>query len=333
MTKLELRLNQLECHVQGDASGGSEPYLWPMLIWVTDQTLASPALVRSNHPHTPRTVLGQNVTAGAVLAIPPAAGTTGVQLADGEVLRSALAVISLLENDETPQHVVVAAYDSYVRELPAAIARHLLDLSSDDQDTVDAAKAAVRAEVSAAVKSAGAGEMTSWEKFTVGIGSLNLDDQVGSAFDDTTTTKAIGLDFVETSGSGSSARTTQDWHLTGTLSVDTRIDLCATQVRAANQAKVHRDQLLDQLRSLRTARGQARGAEREALDLDIAELEPVLQAAEAELAAAQAALAACRAGGGGRRPPLGHLDDIVVATDLRELPRRALDTAPRADEP
>ena len=77
MTKLELRLNQLECHVQGDASGGSEPYLWPMLIWVTDQTLATPALVRSNHPHTPRTVLGQDVTAGAVLTIPPAAGTTG----------------------------------------------------------------------------------------------------------------------------------------------------------------------------------------------------------------------------------------------------------------
>ena len=254
--------------------------------------------MRSNHPHTPRTVLGQDVTAGAVLTVPPAAGTTGVQLADGEVLRSALAVISLLENDETPQHVVVAAYDSYVRELPAAIARHLLDLSSDDQDTVDAAKAAVRAEVSAAVKSAGAGEMTSWEKFKVGIGSLNLDDQVGSAFDDTTTTKPIALDFVETSGSGSSARTTQDWHLTGTLTVDTRIDLCAAQVRAANQAKVHRDQLLDQLRSLRTARGQARGAEREALDLDIAELEPVLEAAEAELAAAQAALAACRAGGG-----------------------------------
>ena len=108
-----------------------------------------------NHPHTPRTVLGQNVTAGTALAIPPAAGTTGVQLAEGEVLRSAMAVVGLLENDETPEHVVVAAYESYVRELPAAIARHLLELSSDDDTTVEDAKAAVRDEVSAAVKSAG----------------------------------------------------------------------------------------------------------------------------------------------------------------------------------
>lgn len=253
MTKLELRLDRLECFVQGDASGGSEPYLWPMLIWVTDVTLGTPALLRSNHPHTPRTVLGQNVTAGTALAIPPAAGTTGVQLAEGEVLRSAMAVVGLLENDETPEHVVVAAYESYVRELPAAIARHLLELSSDDDTTVEDAKAAVRDEVSAAVKSAGSNEMTSWEKFKVGIGSLNLDDQVGSAFDDTTSTKALALDFVETSGSGSSAHTTQDWHLTGTLTVDTRVDRCAGLVLAANQAKVRRDQLRDQLRDLRTA--------------------------------------------------------------------------------
>jgi hypothetical protein len=318
MATLELRLDRLECHVQGDASGGSEPYLWPMLIWVTDATLATPALVRSNHPHTPRTVLGQDVRAGAVLTVPPGAGTTGVQLAAGEVLRSALAVVSLLENDETPQHVVVAAYDSYVRELPAAIARHLLELSSEDQVTVDEAKAAVRAEVSSAVKSAGASEMTSWEKFTVGIGSLNLDDQVGAAFDDTTTTTALALDFVETTGSGSSVRTTQDWHLTGTLTVDTRIDLCAAQVRAVTQARVRRDQLRDQLRALNTAFAQASPSERAAIRMDIDEVKVVLAHAESDLASAEAALAACRAGGGGRRPPLGHLGDIVTS-DLHPL--------------
>jgi hypothetical protein len=290
-----------------------------MLIWVTDATLATPSLVRSNHPHTPRTVLGQDVRAGAVLTVPPAAGTTGVQLADGEVLRRALAVISLLENDETPQHVVVAAYDSYVRELPAAIARHLLQLSSDDQDTVDEAKAAVRAEVSDAVKSAGASEMTSWEKFKVGIGSLNLDDQVGSAFDDTTTTKPIALDFVETSGSGSSVHTTQDWHLAGTLTVDTRVDLCAAQARAVAQATVWRNQLLDQLRALNTAFAQASPSERAAIRIDIDEVKGLLRQAEAELDSAQAALASCRASGGGRRPPIGHLDDIVVASDLHPL--------------
>ncbi len=318
MTRLELRLDRLECHVQGDASGGSEPYLWPMLIWVTDVTIASPALVRSNHPHTPRTVLGQDTRAGAVLTVPPAAGTIRTQLAEGEVLRSALAVVSLLENDETPGHVVRAAYDSYVSELPAAIARHLLELASDDDVTVAAAKQAVKDEVSSAVKSAGSAEMTAWEKFKVGIGSLNLDDQVGSAFDDTTSTKALRLDFVETTGSGSSARVTQDWRLTGTLTVDTRIDLCAGQALAVNQARVHRDAVRRQLRDLNTAFGQAGPGEREAIRLEIAEVKEVLAAAESALAAAEAALAACRAGGGGRRPPLDHLGGVITS-DLHPL--------------
>jgi hypothetical protein len=321
MTKLELRLDRLECHVQGDASGGSEPYLWPMLIWVSDATLGAPALVRSNHPHTPRTVLGQNTRAGAVLTVPTAAGLVGTQLAEGDALRRALVVVALLENDETPDHVVRAAYDEFVRELPAAIARHLLDLSSDDPDVVAAAKEAVRGEVGDAVKAAGSDEMTTWEKIKVGVGSLDLDDQVGSGFDDAmepasgVEVNALSLRYTQTKDDG--AVVTQDWTLTGTLTVDTRVDLCGGLVLAANQARVRRDQVLRRLRDLRTAWGQARGAEREALALDIAEVESELDAAEAELDAAEAALARCRAGG--RRPPLGRLDDIVVATDLRPL--------------
>lgn len=317
MTTLELRLDRLECHVQGDASGGSEPYLWPMLIWVSEATLTTSALVRSNHPHTPRTVLGQNTKAGAVLTVPPGVGTVRTQLAQGDVLRRALAVVSLLENDETPDHVVRAAYDSYVSELPAAIARHLLELSSDDDDTVAAAKEAVRSEVSSAVRSAGSAEMTAWEKFKVGIGALDLDDQVGAAFDDTTSTKALVLDFVETTGSGSSRRVTQDWRLTGTLTVDTRIDLCAAQALAANQARVRRDEVADRLRGLRTAFAQASGSERELIRLDIEDAEEALSAAEAELTAAQEALARCRQGG--RRPPVGGLGGIVVTGEVRPL--------------
>jgi hypothetical protein len=323
MTRIELRLGQLECHVQGDASGGSEPYLWPMLIWVSDATLGTPALVRSNHPHTPRTVLGQNTKAGAVLTVPPGAGTVGTQLAQGDVLQRAIVVVSLLENDETPDHVVRAAYNSYVTELPAAIARHLLDLASPDQTVVDAAKEAVRAEVSAAVKSAGSDEMTAWEKFKVGIGSLNLDDQVGAAFDDASPpppsigirTTPLTLRYTETNDSGSTV--TQDWTLTGALTIDTRIDLCAGLVIAANQARVRRDQAKDRLRALNTEFAQASPAEREALQLDIAEARDALAAAEAELTAAEAALARCRAGG--RRPPVGPLDDLVVATGRGRL--------------
>jgi hypothetical protein len=316
MTKLELRLDRLECHVQGDASGGSEPYLWPMLIWVSDQTLGTPALVRSNHPHTPRTVLGQDVRAGAVLSVPSGAGTVATNLVAGDSLRRALVIVGLLENDETPDHVVRVAYDSFTRELPAAIARHLLDLSSNDPVTVEAAKEAVRTEVGGAVESAGSGEMTTWEKIKVGVGSLNLDDQVGSAFTDVSApasgvaTTPLALRYTETKDNGSV--TTQDWTLTGSLTVDTRIDLCAGLVLASNQARVRRDGLRRQLLDLRTAWGQARGAEREAIALDIAETQDALAQAESELSGAEAALAACRASGGGRRPPIGGLGDVVI---------------------
>ena len=306
MTKIELRLDRLDCVVQQDASGGSEPYLWPMLLWVTDASVGTPTPVRSNHPHTPRTVLGQSVKAGASVAIPPTAGTVRTQLTEGDVLRKAIAVVALVENDETPQHVVEAAYAEYVQALPAAVARHLLDLASSDPVVVEEATAAVTTEVTDAVTSAGSDEMTTWEKIKVGVGSLNLDDQVDSAFLGVTETTPLSLAFTVVEGSGSSAHTTQDWRLTGALVVDHAVDRCASQVVAVNQARVHRDQVQRQLRELRTQWGQASPAEKPAIQLDIDEVSEVLAAAEAAVDAAEAALAACRA-----RPPR-HIPDHVL---------------------
>jgi hypothetical protein len=300
--------------VQEDAAGGSEPYLWPMLLWITDATIGTTTPVRANHPHTPRTVLGQSVKAGTTLTVPASAGTVGTQLADGDVLRRAIAVVSLLENDETPHHVVVAAYDEYVRALPAAVAAHLLELASDDDTVVDAATEAIKAEVSAAVKSAGSDEMTTWEKIKVGVGSLNLDDQVGSVFEGGTTTEGLSLTFKVTKRSGSSRVVTQEWLLTGTLEVDNRIDLCAAQVRAVAQAKVHRDQVLDQFRDLQTQWAQASALEKPAIQLDIDEIRQVLAAAEADLDAAEAALAACRARGP-RRWSADVFDHVIEAAE------------------
>lgn len=295
MTKIELRLDHLQCRVQSDASGGSEPYLWPMLLWVTDHSIGTPTPVRSNHPHTPRTVLAQDVHAGTGLAVPAAAGTVRTQLETGDSLRKAIAVVSLLENDETPDHVVRAAYDAYVEAIPASVAAHLLDLASDDDTVVQAATDAVKREVEAAVKSAGSDEMSAWEKFKVGIGSLNLDDQVGSAFTSTEVTKPLELSFTIVEGSGSSAHVTQDWRLSGLLTVDHRVDLCASQVLAVNQARVARDSALRQLRALQTQFAQASAAEKPAIQLDIDEARAVLADAESAVASAEAALAACRA--------------------------------------
>jgi hypothetical protein len=154
--------------------------------------------------------------------------------------------------------------------------------------------------------------MTTWEKFKVGIGSLNLDDEVGAEFASTATTMNLGLAFTVTEGSGSSAHVTQDWRLTGVLVVDNRIDLCAAQVLAVNQAKVHRDQVLDQLRSLQTQWAQASPTEKPGIQLDIDEVRAVLADAEAALDAAEAALTACR-NRGPRHLPDHILDHVLEA--------------------
>jgi hypothetical protein len=312
MTTIELRLDNLQCRVQGDASGGSEPYLWPVLMWVTDQTIGTSTPVRANDPHTPRTVLAQNVTAGTGLAVPAAAGTVRTQLDAGDTLRKAIAVVSLLENDDTPDHVVVAAYNRYVEALPAAVAAHLLKLASDDDEVVAAATAAVRDEVSSAVHAAGSDEMTWWEKVKVGVGSLNLDDEIGAEFASTTTTKNLGLTFQQSITVASQTVLTQDWRLTGVLVVDNRVDLCASQVLAVNQAKVNRDEVLARLRALQTEWAQAPASEKPGILLDINDTRDELAAADSALDAAEAALAGCRARGP-RGIPGDVFDHVVEA--------------------
>ncbi|SDO57553.1 hypothetical protein SAMN04489867_0065 [Pedococcus dokdonensis] len=314
MTKIELRLDHLQCRVQGDASGGSEPYLWPVLLWVTDQTLGTATPVRVNHPHSPRTVIAQNVHAGAALAVPASVGRISTNLDAGDSLRKAIAVVTLLENDDTPDHVVLAAYDRYVEALPVAIAGHLLELNSDDPDTVDAATAAVREEVSDAVHSAGKDALTWWEKVKVEVGSLNLDDEVGAEFASTEVTKELGLTFQQSTTILSQTVVTQDWRLSGALVVDNTVDRCASEALAVNRAKVVRDAAQRRLRDLQTAFAQAPAAERPAIQLDIDDARAELSSAESALDAAESALAACRA-----RPPrhipehvLDHVLDHVI---------------------
>jgi hypothetical protein len=82
------------------------------------------------------------------------------------------------------------------------------------------------------------------------------------------------------------------YDIAGRLEVQT--ELCFDQKLARNQAKVALDSAEDQLRDLRTQFGQAGSqAERDAIKLDIAEVEEQIQALKAQFAAAESALASC----------------------------------------
>ncbi len=73
-----------------------------------------------------------------------------------------------------------------------------------------------------------------------------------------------------------------------------KIEPCFDEQLAVNQATVALKAAKDQLESLRTQFGQAGStAEREAIMLDIAEVEEQIEALEAQLAAAKQALDNC----------------------------------------
>ena len=42
-TDVILTFESLHCTRESDGTGHSEPYIWPVLLWVDDSTLATPA--------------------------------------------------------------------------------------------------------------------------------------------------------------------------------------------------------------------------------------------------------------------------------------------------
>lgn len=82
-----------------------------------------------------------------------------------------------------------------------------------------------------------------------------------------------------------------NYEITGNLSV--RVERCFDQKLAVNQATVALNAAKDQLRDLRTQYAQASPAERDAILLDIAEVEEQIAALEAQLAEAEGAYQSC----------------------------------------
>jgi hypothetical protein len=66
-------LERLHCVREDDARGGSEPYLWPALVWYDDDTLATPGRVGVITPlsRDARVVLRSDMRAGQTADIPP----------------------------------------------------------------------------------------------------------------------------------------------------------------------------------------------------------------------------------------------------------------------
>lgn len=297
-------LSRLRCIRESDASGGSEPYIWPALLWIDDNTLATPSLVGVTAPAlgNARVVIKSGMRAGETADIPPSVGVLRVRLEDGLTIRRLIFAIALWEWDETPQAAMRAGFQAFSRELRAAIADNLFALNAASEEERQLIVQTINSRVGGQVRSAIENGLTGWQKARIAIGTLNLDDPIDSAFNyfpDLNSTP-ITLQFAHTSAFVErffpDAPPTQEYEIEGELQVrPVSIDPCQAEIDNVKAAQAAVDNVDAAIRNLQSELSSAPPGLKPFLISEIRRLrEEDLSAAMVALEDARRALQACR---------------------------------------
>ena len=307
---LDVTLVLHELHCVRENEGGSEPYLWPVLLWIDDTTIQNPGDdvlgVKGPLLGEARVVLKEGMSAGETAAIPFPLGTRGVRFEEVSTFSYVLLVVALLDQDETPQAAMWAGCKAFSSELRTAIAERLLSLmaaAQHDDAELKRLIGEITSQVKAAVEAATWDALTGWEKTRVVLGrvaeavsgveqqreGLNFDDFVGSAFYFGKPAPAR-LELVLRSQNGS-----EEYRLTGSVDAQrTRIDLCQAQVDAVKEAQAAVDGLEAQRSAAQAAYRDASPQVKAAISRQIAQLNQDLDVAVVALDEARRALQTCR---------------------------------------
>lgn len=307
-----ITLEQLRCIRESDGTGHSEPYIWPALLWIDDNTLTTPTLVGVTTPvlGNARVVIKSDMRAGQVADIPTSVGMLRVRFEDGLTLRRIILAVALWEEDETPEAAMRAGFQAFSSELRAAVADNLLALSQASGEQLEALKTLIRNRVKSKVRSAIENGLTGWQKTRVMLGILNLDDFIESDVRDfpelSTTPIAITLAF--------RAGRSDAYEIQGNLQVrPVPVDRCQTEVNAVKDAQSVVDDIDSAIRALQTELQDASPGEKPFIISEIKRLrEEELGVAIAVLEEARRALRACR----NRKPPIRDLPDIADLADI-----------------
>jgi len=312
-TDARIFLERLRCIRESDGTGHSEPYIWPVLIWIDDDTLATPALVDVTSPAlgNARVVIRENMRAGQVADIPSSVGVLRVRLDDNQSVRQLILAVALWENDETPEKAMRAGYQAFSSELGLAIgnvdtlfALNAATTPEQRQPIIDAISARVRNKVESAIR----GGLTGSQKIRVKLGTLNLDDIISSDFRHfpQLVSQSFTMSFNDPSNR---------YAIEGRLqAVPVVIDRCSAQVTQVREAQAVVDGIEDEIRKLQAQlRGQTEPGEPPLPKaFIIAEIKRIrkeeLPLAEAALVGARRALAFCR----GRQGTVGFPTDVAV---------------------
>lgn len=329
---LIVTLEELACLEVRDIEWRVEPYIWPALLWIDDNTIATEQLVETattlvSHSRKP---VGDSMGTGDVGRVHPTVGTLRVRFEDEVRLRHAILVVVVLEMDETPQRVIDAGFRAFVSELTEAISSRLLDFSMASGEALDALVAEVQAQVAGAVRSAMSDAFSGWEKVQIATGLLDPDDPVGVAFvkfsGGDVASRPISL-TVEDDSPFVVVPTISRYEVRGRLEVrPVVVDRCGSFVVRVNQAQAAVDQVQEVIESLQAQlRGEGGGPGGEPplpKEYIRAEIERVreeeLAPAVAALQRARALLARCRAT---PSVPGGEVEGVVV--EARRAPAAA----------
>lgn len=228
-------LHRLSCTRESDVSGGSEPYIWPVLVWIDDNTLATPDLVGATGlvVGNARVVIKSGMRAGETADIPASVGVLRVRLEDDLETRQLILVVALWEKDETPTAAMRAGFQAFSSELRAAIADNLFNLALAESDSArNQIIAIINARVRTRVTSAIEDGLTGWQKARVLVGTLNLDDIIDSAFERYPELVSSPINLSLTAG------TSQEYAIEGELQTrPVRVDVCQAEVDAVKDAK------------------------------------------------------------------------------------------------
>lgn len=182
-------LEQLRCIELTNTERRTEPYIWPALIRVDNNTLATTELVDivTPHPRNARDVIKDNMRAGETAAMRSILRT---RLEDNLTTCVLILVVALFEMDETPKSAMQAGFQVFNSELRAAIADNIFALNAadrlEDEKEKELEKERIIKEINQRVKdrveSAIKNSLSDWEKAKVLAGILDLDDSIGSDF-------------------------------------------------------------------------------------------------------------------------------------------------------
>ncbi len=293
-TDAVITLERLLCTRESDGSGHSEPYIWPVLLFISDDTLNTPQLVGVTIPamDDTRVVIQSGMRAGQVANIPSSVKTFRVRFEDDLSIRRLILAVALWEEDETPEAAMRAGFRAFSGELQAAIADNLFALSQANEVALEALTEAIKQRVKGKVRSAIENQLTGFQKARVFLGTLNLDDIIDSAFKNfgDLTPNNFTLDF--------RSGTSNVYQIEGNLQtrpIVVTVERCQEEMDAVKKAQGVLKSIDAQIRQLQTELGNASPAEKRFIITEIRRIRAQeLPAASKALETARTTLRLCQ---------------------------------------